>query len=1271
MSTPNAIKIPLLRRNKYKHSSEHDSQYSFDLSDLNNYSFLPVTVPQGTYDKAQKLQLLQHAKQTLHYIDLSTSSTIIQANQIIVHAMKNEVNSQQLLEFVSCLDHGLRMLYFKKESWTEYSLAKALVALKNDNNLRVLWSNMLSKMHLINVDNELGSNLLCLFVTKFTKRRCVTYLAVDGFGPSPHQDNSAIRQLLKKYDLIVDKKMETIIDSTAKSKSKCHGCGELGHWVRECPKGYNKNWLTTQTCFKCNQLGHFRRDCPFKVTTQKSKAISFGSKKQTGAPEKMIWYHPSSALPKMIGMLDSCDLDTNNTYVPLSVDNSHSKTTKQGSDQWFNYRKGKINGSKAAVSLGWYGKPAMENYWNQLRQGEKAVNSETSFQNNLAMKWGTMCEKSAMATYISKFLSRTYPKSKVSETGVHIINDENGIPWLASSPDGLVQIETITDCLGVVEIKCPFMGGKPVPYKSVCVNHIPQVMLEMYCTNTNWCHYVVWTPVGYSIYLVERDDEYIADLLSYLKTFWNSANEREGIMPNWQADALNLKKRAECISKKCRKLSSGNSLRDNGILEHDFINLFWNSQTEKKNDKKLITPRKCGGCKVEEWKCKLNPCEMRLEKRKNKNILVAKPQSFYQSYTWGSGGLGNSCHQDTVLEFLYHPFRRQIQIPSNSGKGMCVLEECFKLRENGDLLESKLKLWKWLRDETDNGQMYYSFGRSASIIGIFFRLMENSDESFTLNFRITEKTSTLCSLQPQKHSSQRIKHHVIFPLTDDDILQEHASPDHTYKINLVVEHLLTRKNQLLPSGRCGNVISDTNAPDSCSCISEITAKTAKFCDGTKRVTSEATSNPKFFFVTRNTSSTYIPNVDENIHIANTKYKLTGIVYFNGIHYWCEVISTQIGYKNGWYFYDGMMNGGRATYVGDTVQSIQKQYIHILLYEQCTTHANEYGKTLSYEKDKLNSIISFYKHMLNLSDNKVKIKNLKEILRHEAISFENNARLDELKTLVLNIPDGRAQNTSPMPNSVPDIGMTTPPSVKDMPSVKRMSGSPKKTTDYTPERHAPKKLKTFFSPLKKSFVKKKITKCIKTFKDLVHRVTGPDDTAHSSSEDESDQCQFNTVQDSNPFFKYLEDPLPEEIQDSKSNSYLAKSFSSELPFQMVATEELWEFREFDRLITPKVEDGGARLEQIRRYVLKFGIESPLILAFNQKNGKVYLAEGNHRLAVAMSEGIPYLPVHVTSQWLEPNESGNYKIMANHLEISNISEELLPQHFGLKVKSTLCE
>ena len=69
------------------------------------------------------------------------------------------------------------------------------------------------------------------------------------------------------------------------------------------------------------------------------------------------------------------------------------------------------------------------------------------------------------------------------------------------------------------------MGGKPVPYKSVCVNHIPQIMLEMYCTTTQQCHYVVWTPVGTKVFLVERDDSYIELLLNYLYKFWNLASD--------------------------------------------------------------------------------------------------------------------------------------------------------------------------------------------------------------------------------------------------------------------------------------------------------------------------------------------------------------------------------------------------------------------------------------------------------------------------------------------------------------------------------------------------------------------------------------------------------------------------------------------------------------------------------------------------------------------------------------------------------------------------
>lgn len=126
--------------------------------------------------------------------------------------------------------------------------------------------------------------------------------------------------------------------------------------------------------------------------------------------------------------------------------------------------------------------------------------------------------------------------------------------------------------------------------------------------------------------------------------------------------------------------------------------------------------------------------------------------------------------------------------------------------------------------------------------------------------------------------------------------------------------------------------------------------------------------------------------------------------------------------------------------------------------------------------------------------------------------------------------------------------------------------------------------------------------------------GPKETNQSSSEDETEQCKSNTVKNSNSYFKHIDEPTEKEIIACKSNDYLSKSFTSDLPYQMVDTKELWQFREFDHFLTLKVKDGGERLEQIRHFVLKFGIDSPLIITYNKENGKVCLAEGNHRLAV---------------------------------------------------------
>ena len=110
---------------------------------------------------------------------------------------------------------------------------------------------------------------------------------------------------------------------------------------------------------------------------------------------------------------------------------------------------------------------------------------------------------------------------------------------------------------------------------------------------------------------------------------------------------------------------------------------------------------------------------------------------------------------------------------------------------------------------------------------------------------------------------------------------------------------------------------------------------AVFCEGKNCVTSEVSNSPKFFFVKRDISSKYIPILEaEIVDLANSKYQLTGILFFNGTHYWCEMLSTQAGYQNGWYLYDGLARGGKVDYVGNVHQCIHLEYAHIFLYEQC-------------------------------------------------------------------------------------------------------------------------------------------------------------------------------------------------------------------------------------------------------------------------------------------------------------------------------------------------
>ena len=75
------------------------------------------------------------------------------------------------------------------------------------------------------------------------------------------------------------------------------------------------------------------------------------------------------------------------------------------------------------------------------------------------MLWGSINEDSALVTYLKSLLGKKTDNVIVRETGICLLNDENNQSWLGSSPDGIIEFDGKRKT--VLEIKCPFMGGKP------------------------------------------------------------------------------------------------------------------------------------------------------------------------------------------------------------------------------------------------------------------------------------------------------------------------------------------------------------------------------------------------------------------------------------------------------------------------------------------------------------------------------------------------------------------------------------------------------------------------------------------------------------------------------------------------------------------------------------------------------------------------------------------------------------------------------------------
>lgn len=192
--------------------------------------------------------------------------------------------------------------------------------------------------------------------------------------------------------------------------------------------------------------------------------------------------------------------------------------TKQGTEEWFASRLGKVTASKVfdVMSQTKSGYSASrKNYASQLVI-ERLTNTKEDMFCNSAMQWGTDTEPFAREAYEALNIC------EVKEVG---LVDHPSIENFGASPDGLVGDD------GLIEIKCPntathleYLTARKIPQK-----YILQMQTQMVCTDRKWCDFVSFDPrlpehLQMLVIRVDRDEALIKEIENEVVKFLDEVN---------------------------------------------------------------------------------------------------------------------------------------------------------------------------------------------------------------------------------------------------------------------------------------------------------------------------------------------------------------------------------------------------------------------------------------------------------------------------------------------------------------------------------------------------------------------------------------------------------------------------------------------------------------------------------------------------------------------------------------------------------------------------
>ena len=146
----------------------------------------------------------------------------------------------------------------------------------------------------------------------------------------------------------------------------------------------------------------------------------------------------------------------------------------------------------------------------------------SNFRGNAATHYGSDKEESTRQQYETYMKQNGHPTFKIEKCGL-FVSLEN--PWLAASPDGLVHDPDTAQPLGLIEIKNPYSVRQlsleeAIKTPTFCLEQHKddntyrlkrrhdfyyQVQCQLYCTNREWCDFILRTDMAMHMERIQRD----------------------------------------------------------------------------------------------------------------------------------------------------------------------------------------------------------------------------------------------------------------------------------------------------------------------------------------------------------------------------------------------------------------------------------------------------------------------------------------------------------------------------------------------------------------------------------------------------------------------------------------------------------------------------------------------------------------------------------------------------------------------------------------------